>query len=81
MKTYKKPAYRASEKQVKLYEDLKKFNESRKRPVVCLNDGLGFASLNDAGLYYNLDPSGIAGVCKGMYNKMKGYKFEFKELN
>lgn len=54
-----------------------KISQSKKKPVICLNDNKIFASITEASVYYNVDNSAIGKICKHQKKSIKGLVFEF----
>lgn len=55
--------------------------ESRRRPVICVDDRVSFRSATEAGRYYGIHPTSIGQVCLGLpYRKTAGgRRFSFIE--
>ena len=60
-------------------ENIQKSAITRRRKVVCLNDGKAFNSAVEASDHYNLSKSTISKICIGIRNSAYGLKFKFKE--
>lgn len=60
---------------------VKKLNESRKRPIKCVNDGRIFGSSKEAAHFYGLSYAGISGVLHGTYKTTKGFVFVRHEVS
>ncbi len=48
-----------------------------KRPVVCTDTGVQYASSHDAARALGLNPGGVFQVCQGRYERTRGLHFEF----
>ena len=59
-------------------EVVEKRMKNVRRKVTCIEDGISFKSIKDAGEYYGVSPSHITAQCKGKYKgklKMKTFKY------
>lgn len=57
-----------------------KANDSRRRPVVCINDGLAYPSTISAGVEYGISRVAVLNVCAGRYPATRrGLKFVFAD--
>lgn len=53
-------------------------NESRKKRIVCLNDGLEYESINSASIFYGINESSIAKICKRSPTRRTVYGMVFR---
>jgi hypothetical protein len=60
-------------------ENIKKSAVTRKRKVVCLNDGLTFDSVVEAAYCYSVCKSTVSAICCGKRKAAYGLKFKFVE--
>ncbi len=56
-----------------------KANASRRRPVICLNDGIVYRSVTEAGRAYGLTSGQVSRYCKGIGQSKRGLKFRYAE--
>ena len=52
-------------------------NEKKKKPVICVNDGLRFGSAKEASLHYGLHPTTVASVAGGRRKAANGLRFVY----
>lgn len=57
----------------------RKANEARRRPVVCLTDGLAFKGTIEAGEYYGLTSGQVSYLAQGRFNSRRGLRFAYAE--
>ena len=55
------------------------YNNKHYSSVICINDGLIYNTIKDAAIYYKIDESCIAKVCKGLRKKVSNLRFEYYE--
>lgn len=60
-------------------ENFRKSAALRRKPVICVNDGLSYDSISHAANIYNIDKSSISQICNKKRNSIFGLKFQFVE--
>ena len=61
--------------------NIQKSAVTRRRKVICLNDGSTFKSVVDAASHYSVCKSTISAICRGKRNAAYGLKFQFMEAS
>lgn len=62
-------------------ENMRRAARARRKPVICLNDGLVFDSAQTASLHYKFDRTSVASVACGQRKQIFGLKFEYMQVN
>jgi hypothetical protein len=52
-----------------------------RRPIICLNNGVVYESINHAAKDLNLWDTAIGLVCRNKQSHTKGYKFKYQEIS
>lgn len=55
------------------------FNNPNSKNIICITTNIIFANAKEAGIYYNIDNSGIAKVCKGKRKTINYFIFKYIE--